>query len=130
MQNLSLSRLLIFSYKSGLYLNLHLHMFRLVALRVCTLLSGEIVSEPFPIRDLAADCLIFIIFKHSYFKPISSFYIVVYKALEGFPAVHHLIIYIISNINDCNLTVNLLLLFCIHYKILRILYSTLRGRHL
>lgn len=43
----------------------------------------HLVVEPFPIRDLAADCPIHIIFKHShlnFFHP----YVVVYMALRGF----------------------------------------------
>nr|DAP86209.1 MAG TPA: hypothetical protein [Caudoviricetes sp.] len=60
----------------------HLAITRCSPLRTFVLLLQRIVVELFPIRNLAADCPILIIFKHSHLI-IFHIYAVVYKTLRS-----------------------------------------------
>ena len=60
-------------------------LFLLYSLPLKNVLS--IVDEPFPIRDLAADCPIFLIFKHFTLSFI-SYLCCSLKSSKGVPAVH------------------------------------------
>lgn len=93
----------ILSYVLRLYLILQLYLVSISLFQTPSTCALQLVVELSSIRSLAADCLIFIIFKPSYFKHISSFYIVVYKALQGFPAIKGFIIYIFLYINGISL---------------------------
>ena len=93
----------ILSYVLRLYLILQPYLVSTSPFRTPNTCVLQLVVEPFPIRNLAADYLIFIIFKPSYFKLISSFYIVVYKALQGFSAIKGFTIYVFLHINGISL---------------------------
>ena len=56
----------------------------------CSLLHYWIVVEPSSVRGLAADCPIFIVFKHSHLRLFHR-YAVVNKALRGFQQLKELI---------------------------------------
>lgn len=74
---------LMVSHEHRLYLHPHLWGIPLRAPIACALLPSGIVVEPSPVRGLAADCPIHMIFKPSHFG-IFHPYVVVHVALRGF----------------------------------------------